>query len=309
MNRRHLPNSWVELESPDGEIYYANIKTKETSWDPPESDIEDKENRQENVLLPISKIAQQPQKSPVSARLKQGGRKTEICEVPANSSSSQDSRAAFPRFSQFPWQAKHDQTCEESMSVSFVAKESHAVSDLAALADMSVAHLSPRDSQPEAGVGILLEQLEEGGPITVGKIFKDGPAALRFLLSFSPCASPTALLLLLPPPTAPAAALPSSLARAPAVGLGDQVLAVNGQPVVGQTPSELRGAIVGRVGTQVHFRLRKASSDGEWSRGDILEVWRKRGGGARGGRVGGEELRGSEGSKRRGRVDGGEKKH
>ena len=192
VHRRHLPNSWVELESPDGEIYYANVKTKETSWDQPDCDLEDKENQHENVLMPISKIAavaQAPRStSPAS---KAGGKGLDVSQVSlsvdwstvsgcsADSRGSQGSRT-FPRFSQCPLQGKQQEmTCEESMSVSFVAKESHAVSDLAALADMSVAHLSPREVQPDAGVGILLEQLEEGGPIAVGKIFKEGPAALR----------------------------------------------------------------------------------------------------------------------------------
>jgi hypothetical protein len=33
--RRQLQGDWVELESVDGEIYYANVATKETSWELP----------------------------------------------------------------------------------------------------------------------------------------------------------------------------------------------------------------------------------------------------------------------------------
>lgn len=30
--REQLGNGWVEVESSAGEVYYANIQTKETSW-------------------------------------------------------------------------------------------------------------------------------------------------------------------------------------------------------------------------------------------------------------------------------------
>lgn len=33
--RRQLRGDWVELETADGEVYYANINTKETSWEMP----------------------------------------------------------------------------------------------------------------------------------------------------------------------------------------------------------------------------------------------------------------------------------
>ena len=44
--RRQLQGDWVELESVDGEVYYANVATKETTWEMPVflAEQESKEN-------------------------------------------------------------------------------------------------------------------------------------------------------------------------------------------------------------------------------------------------------------------------
>lgn len=61
-----LRGNWVELETPDGDVYFANIVTKETSWDMPVEAEEagEKENaapqKQERVTERCTLICARP---------------------------------------------------------------------------------------------------------------------------------------------------------------------------------------------------------------------------------------------------------
>ena len=46
--RRQLQGDWVELESAEGEVYYANVATKETSWDLPLAALAEQDAEKEN---------------------------------------------------------------------------------------------------------------------------------------------------------------------------------------------------------------------------------------------------------------------
>jgi C-terminal processing protease CtpA/Prc len=85
------------------------------------------------------------------------------------------------------------------------------------------------------GVGIILEQMQQGTGIIVEKVFEGGPAHKSGVLME-----------------------------------GDEIIAVDGSPVDGRSPSELKGHVVGPVGSCVSLRVRKPS-------GKVLEVSLTRG--------------------------------
>jgi hypothetical protein len=144
------------------------------------------------------------------------------------------------------------------MGASFVGRESDAISDLAALADMSVmAPLSPRQAllehhdtapgnsmkswqqqqqqqaQPQppseiCGVGVILEQTLEGTGIIVEKVFAGGPADVSGL-----------------------------------VHEGDEIISVDHAPINGRTPSQLKRSVVGPAGTTVILGIRRRSGQTE----------------------------------------------
>jgi hypothetical protein len=139
------------------------------------------------------------------------------------------------------------------MGASFVGRESDAISDLAALADlndMSImpslyprqqTHAPPAAEQPQVddrelcGVGVILEQMHQGTGIIVEKIFAGGPAHLSGKLQE-----------------------------------GDEIVSVNGSPINGRTPSELKTHVVGPSGTSVSLGVRNSS-------GQVYEIQLMRG--------------------------------
>ena len=118
------------------------------------------------------------------------------------------------------------------MGASFVGRESDAISDLAALADLSMMlQQSPRQSlvkqqqEPDVemcGVGIVLEQMEQGRGVTIEKVLDGGPAHQNATL----CE-------------------------------GDEIISVQGIGVNGRSPSELKRDIIGPLGSTVTLGVRK----------------------------------------------------
>jgi hypothetical protein len=273
---RQLRGDWVELESADGEVYFANIKTKETSWDIPEEARmgEDKENAHAQKITPHgnSPSKSYSPKKPLSASKYNVGNSRAISEgkmldqsVAAFNAITALSFAHSPESSQPPaltshraaerlktaaaesvvmnqWNMNNTLACDTTMmGASFVGRESDAISDLAALADLSMMlQQSPRQSlvkqhtldqrtkqqqEPDGemcGVGIVLEQMEQGRGVTIEKVLDGGPAHQNATL----CE-------------------------------GDEIISVQGMGVNGRSPSELKRDIIGPLGSTVTLRVRK----------------------------------------------------
>ena len=56
-----LRGNWVELETPDGDVYFANIVTKETSWDMP-AEAEEEAGDKENAVPEAAAMSPAPHK-------------------------------------------------------------------------------------------------------------------------------------------------------------------------------------------------------------------------------------------------------
>jgi len=215
---RKLQGDWVELQSSDGETYFANVVTKETSWENPFGEED-----------PIEKENTTPQLT--------------VHEMAGRESVGPSDRTA----TRAPSGA-------DDMAVSLITSEFAALSDLAALADSSLAPLPLSGTathsslttrtevsslpQTEAcGVGVLLEQSEEGKGVLIERVFKGGPADVS-----------------------------------KQIHVGDEVVSVNHVRVEGRAPAELRRQVVGPSGLPVVLGLRKAADGEAWQRGDLIEV-------------------------------------
>ena len=306
--RRQLKGNWVELESVDGETYFANIVTKETSWDMPAEACEDtleKENdasgqtmipaankltereekgkRSTAPLRPIAHNTNRPSADTVNETKLHDQSVAALNDLPALSFMQSPDHSHPPSITAplpMPYNMSapgpvHLQAQKATgnarekpnnmsnnvlnvsnvldgtvMGASFVGRESDAISDLAALADLNdmttmqstspraaehteLSHFQQEHQQPMDemyGVGIILEQMQQGTGIIVEKVFEGGPAHTSGALME-----------------------------------GDEIIAVDGSTIDGRSPSELRGHVVGQVGSCVSLRVRKPS-------GKVFEV-------------------------------------
>jgi len=307
--RRQLRGNWVELETPDGDVYFANIVTKETSWDMPAAAEEEAGNK-ENAVPEAAAMSPAPHKPervtesrptvplgwsshnangarfnpdavnetkahdqslaalndiPALSFMRSPDRAPAPAPTAATGQNVQRSQLAGPTTSWIPGLSAKSKLNTSiildatMMEASFVGRESDAISDLAALADMNDMTILPggcgggsvhggggggvadmtlvSSSFPEfverpsandgelCGVGVILEQMQKGTGIIVEKVFAGGPAHLSGKLQE-----------------------------------GDEIVSVNGCPINGRTPSDLKVHVVGPSGTSVSLGVRKKST-------------------------------------------------
>ena len=199
--RRQLSNDWLELENADGEVYYANIVTKVTSWDLPveaqESPADVRGNDQRHHTENAENMS--PNKSAAAAAIyakimaaeavndanesraadmADDGKPMDqsvaalnaMAELSFTASRFQGHHAAHPPPAQQGGADEHaggdvldastvwgggDGGDKTLMGASFLGREVDAMSDLAALADMSM-------MQPTSGLGHALADPQLG---------------------------------------------------------------------------------------------------------------------------------------------------
>ena len=199
--RRQLNNDWLELENADGEVYYANIVTKVTSWDLPveaqespadvrrndqQHHTEDAENMSPNKSAAAAAIyakimaaeAVNDANESRAADMADDGKPMDqsvaalnaMAELSFTASRFQGHHAAHPPPAQQGGADEHaggdvldastvwgggDGGDKTLMGASFLGREVDAMSDLAALADMSM-------MQPTSGLGHALADPQLG---------------------------------------------------------------------------------------------------------------------------------------------------
>eukprot|EP00961_Rhodomonas_salina_P058370 784418-Rhodomonas_salina.2 len=244
---RQLHGDWVELESADGELYFANIKTKETSWDPPPQAFSPEKSGKENAEPDREEAFKTvARRLDASANDHEGARQSfclstrgynlgentmeetfadgigsclrihyvvlgaDIASCGPRLLDSREGKQRWLRATRSLCDARYSHrvyamSCTEigyaatSLRPSGARKHVYStcsgmwyaksVTDLYRI--MLPASLTP--SYQVAGVGVLLEQQEQGDNILIEKVFKGGPADLSKVLVFKLAANEAAM--------------------------------------------------------------------------------------------------------------------